>query len=93
LTNAKVLREFLSFPTVVTKFYDISKCTFAFGGHSLRLLRKDKKADSTLLSVLQCTTQKCNDFEFFEKMEKNIADMDVTCKFNTYLEKAFSPFF
>ncbi len=25
-------------------------------------------------------------------MEKNNADMDVTCKFNTYLEKAFFRF-
>ncbi len=25
---------------------------------------------------------------FFEKIEKNNADMDVTCKFNIYLEKA-----
>ncbi len=30
---------------------------------------------------------------FFEKMEKNNADMDVTCKFNTSLEMAFFPFF
>jgi hypothetical protein len=35
----------------------------------------------------------CRDFEFFDKMEKNNADMDVTSKFNTYLEKAFVPFF
>jgi hypothetical protein len=35
----------------------------------------------------------CSDFEFFDKMEKNNAGMDVTCKFNTYLEKAFFPFF
>jgi hypothetical protein len=26
-------------------------------------------------------------------MEKNNADMDVTCKFNTYLEKVFFCFF
>ncbi len=31
-------------------------------------------------------------FNFFEKMEKNNADMDVTCKFYTYLEKAFFRF-
>ncbi len=30
---------------------------------------------------------------FFEKMVKNNADMDVTYKFNTYLEKAFFCFF
>ncbi len=30
---------------------------------------------------------------FFKKMEKNNADMDVTCKFNTYFEKGFIPFF
>ncbi len=29
---------------------------------------------------------------FFQKMEKNNAVMDVTCKFNTYLEKAFFRF-
>jgi hypothetical protein len=26
-------------------------------------------------------------------MEKKNADMDVSCKFNTYLEKVFFPFF
>jgi hypothetical protein len=26
-------------------------------------------------------------------MEKNNADMDVTCKFNTYFEKVFFPLF
>jgi hypothetical protein len=26
-------------------------------------------------------------------MEKNNADIDVTCKFNTYLEKGVFPFF
>ncbi len=29
---------------------------------------------------------------FFEKMEKNNADMDVICKFNTYLKKTFFHF-
>ncbi len=33
-----------------------------------------------------------SDLEFFEKMEKNNTDINVTCKFNTYLEKAFFRF-
>ncbi len=41
----------------------------------------------TKLPPLMVCTLECNDFEiFFRKIEKNNADMDVTCKFNTYLE-------
>ena len=45
-----------------------------------KILPTDKGSDAHIVQ--------CSDFKFFEKMEKNNADMDVTCKFNTYLEKA-----
>ncbi len=42
--------------------------------------------------LLYTDTLECSDFEFFEKMENNNSDMVVTCKCNTYLEKALSVF-
>jgi hypothetical protein len=44
--------------------------------------RKKKKIPD--LSLPPCIVE-CSDFDFFEKKEKKNADMDVTCKLNTYL--------
>jgi hypothetical protein len=40
---------------------------------------------------VEAYTLECSDFNFFEKMEKNNADMDFTCK-PMFLEKAFFRF-